>query len=177
MSKFAKLPPSLVKSDNFRQLSSNQAENFDKRIAVIEELTQSIKRYLERRGDEETLVEFIDELELDVAAYQGLEPTSDNVTPWLTHSSWSFDTTPQKMRATITETLFGLLDTAGPTLEATARDIEAWLGRIAEGLRRSVESLTAAKSYDAAMAHLYCIDILFSHLLAGLYKTRLLDLR
>ena len=82
------LPDALLRSDDYLDLNEKQVFNLQSRFDYIDEVVDDITQWLNGEGDSETLDDFLNLLEVDVAVNQNLNIGNDYESNWVIHSSW-----------------------------------------------------------------------------------------
>lgn len=168
-------PQALMESDAVQTLSPIQVGNFSARLEHVAEIVSEIESWHANGAERAGLAEFLDELELDVAACQdlNLSQPDQRVSAWVVHSSWTADVVGGALLDSLASDLRDEIEAPLPHVESQQSSINAWLSRQADVIREVLQGLSAAGSYSMAIALLIALDVLLAKMLTGLYKLRL----
>ena len=166
------LPDALLRSDDYLELNEKQASNLQSRFDYIYEVVDDITQWLNSESDSETLNDFLNLLEVDVAVNQNLNIGNDYESNWVIHSSWGDGVSEKASRDKLPADVLASLDVDLPKLSADDTEINAWLENQTNALRRALETLSAANDFAETLSSILAVDILMAKLLAGIYKLR-----
>ncbi|MES1195946.1 MAG: hypothetical protein ABUL58_03285, partial [Steroidobacter sp.] len=93
--------------------------------------------------------------------------------PWVVHSSWTFDTSASKMKATLTAEHLAEMEQSSPSLSSDPEELLSWLNKKSALLHDLQKRFYDAKTIDEAIGHFIAMDIVLSALLLGISKQRL----
>jgi hypothetical protein len=167
------LPSPIASSEEFTDLTEKQRFNYQARLRHVEEITLRIEEWL--TGAETDFFAFLDSIELDLYINQGAPVGSgeDHVSAWLFHTSWTFETSVEKMSRFISPKLREQIELPQPGLDAAIDQFRAWIRDQNQALTSVLDSFFAASSFDEAMANQIAVDTLLVNLLAGVTRARL----
>lgn len=166
------IPAALVDSDEFRNLNQAQQQNFSARLYYIEEICLKSQEWLQFREGFESLSSFIDEIELDLLINIGNDEKDSSISPWLIHSSWTFNTSAQCMLDCVSDCL--TCDAVEVDIGFNCDELEFsdWLKKHIDCIRLLLDKFYVAHSFDCAIGNLIAIDICMITLLSGVLKQR-----
>ncbi len=166
------LPTALLKSDEYSGLNEIQKQNFRSRLNFIEEICVKSKRWIENHKDFESNADFIDNLELDLFVNLSIDGADNIVSPWIMHSSWTFETTSNLMLDTLPERLKSKLSLPGVGFQCDESKVLSWLNGCVECLYELLDHFYNAKDFHHVMAGLIGINVCLLVMLEGVSKQR-----
>lgn len=165
------LPEVLLGSENYRQLSPEQANNLRGRLKYIEEIAKKIDEWVfDPQAD---FGEYLDDIELDLAVNQGAPRGDTVVSAWLVHTSWSFGTSPHQLRGLLSPKTLSALDSDIPRSTCSAEALVGWIGEQSGVIKEVLDQFYGATSYAQVIAQLTSLDVLVAKLLLATYRARL----
>lgn len=171
-----KLPTVITDCDEYETLTDEHRASYLHRLESVRELGVSLSDGTRRSEDPEFCL-FVEELELDASQLQEFRsPWDGGPTRWLMHYSWTFDTSPGRMRhslSSLSPALLKMVDSAEPRSDAPLASSERYLEELGSRLVQAVDAIFAASTYDSAMAHQIAMDIMLNRLLAVCFRLRL----
>jgi hypothetical protein len=166
------LPKILERFARFREASEIQKKNLKGRFQFIEQITIEISEWLD--GTETDLEAFFDRLELHLAINQGAPCAAESsISNWLIHTSWTFETSPRKMRQELSDDLVNELNRSPLSIDDDVGRLGLWLKRQNSALTTALADFRACKTMDAALANIIAIDVLLLNLQTGISRARL----
>jgi hypothetical protein len=166
------LPTPVEQGRDFRDLNETQKRNYKSRLRFIEQITMEMDDWL--GGKENDFRSFLDRIELHLAINQGAPHDADlNISSWLMHTSWTFETSARQMYAQLEKELVSELDHPLPGLDPDLTQLNNWLTHQNSALKAALDRFYAAQTFDSAMAHQIAIDILVTNLLSSVVRVRL----
>ncbi|MBK6982953.1 MAG: hypothetical protein IPH30_16580 [Betaproteobacteria bacterium] len=167
------IPDALTLSDEFKRLNSKQVSNFVARLGYVDEVVETLHSFLRGGAADESLREFLDNLELDVffALVFSSNP-EEHQSNYLVHSSWSFECTPQQLAEIVGEDLMTGGAGASKTAFATESELIDWIRDVAKRLELALKHFVGSRVYCSAIAHLMVLDAVLTELLSGLIRAR-----
>ncbi|HEV2189250.1 MAG TPA: hypothetical protein VGR70_18720 [Stellaceae bacterium] len=167
-----RLPKILEMSDRYQDANELQKKNLKGRFQFIEQITLEIAEWLDRT--ETDFDAFLDRIELHLAINQGAPLDAEgSVSAWLIHTSWTFETSPRKMRQELSHDLASELNRSPPSIDDNLARFNLWLNQQNSALIAALADFRASKTIDAALANLIAIDALLLNLLTGATRARL----
>jgi len=168
------LPASFVNSNDFQELDDGQRQGLVARLRYIEEIPIKAKEWLKACLSGEVFKIFIDRVELDLMINLGLPKSSrQQVSAWLFHSSWTFETSASVMLRTLPLNIIDDLQRAPPGFTSTIQEFAEWIFHASNALKVLLDGFYEAATFDAAMGHLIAINISLAQLLVGVSIQRL----
>jgi hypothetical protein len=166
------LPLALLSSDDFCALNAEQQQSFAARLRHCLEIAES---GLEAAKEQDsTLLDAIDDIELDaLSIMSAFSDTKTAVSPYIVHSSWTFECDRQAMSAHVGAEATEFLGAASLQLSASYSDVRSWLQRWARVLQAVLGRFAAARSFTEAITQLIVIDALVAAYLAFAATVRL----
>lgn len=164
------IPSVLTSSDEFRTLNEVQKQNFVSRLRYIEEICLKSHDWLKSRETFESIADFVDHIELDLFVNLAVGEESRSVSPWLVHSSWTFDSSPQSMLTFLPECL--VEDSFQIHFRCDESEFLDWLKTRIDCMQLLLDTFYDADSFDCAIGCLIGIDVCISTLLTGVSKQR-----
>jgi hypothetical protein len=165
MSASVELPLALLQSDDYGALNDEQRRNFLARLRYCEEIAE--KAVAAAQMQDLDLLDAVDDIELDVLSIlSGFGEVDSTVSIYKVHSSWTFECDRRSMAAFVPSAAVDFLRQPPIGLTACAAEVVAWLDRWGRALRTSLDCLTAATSFTAAVTQLIVVDALVSSYVA-----------
>ena len=146
------LPHALTSSAEFQELTSREREQFEARFERVTMIVEQVETWLSGRG--ESLKEFVDTLELDLAVTQNLPNPSnadERQTSYLIHSSWTFETTVAGMQHALSPEVSKALDNPVPSLTCSLSEFKRWLQEGARAIRLSLDLFSGAQTFSEVL--------------------------
>lgn len=169
------LPPSLLANADYRTLNRSQQANLLARLKHCNEL--ALAGLDAARHSQATLLEAIDDLELDALSIMSVgarsEAVEQEVSPYRIHSSWTFECKRSDLATYVGNEEASFLASSCPGVYASAADFCVWLERWARCLQMALNKLASASSFDESIAQLVVIDALVSLMLVAAAVARL----
>ena len=166
------IPKVLENSENYAALTEAQRVNFMARLNYVEEILGNIKTWLAGESEWDTLADFLDDLELDVAANQNPVAGDEFVSNWLIHSTWFDEHRPGELRAELSSEMVELVDLAPPALTSSDEAVGRWLEQQRRGLELALREFSTADSIKSVLSAILFLNIMLAGLLADLYRLR-----
>jgi hypothetical protein len=167
-----RLPAALSLSDDFRALNAEQQQSFAARLRHCAEIAESGLGAADAQGS--ALLDAIDDIELDaLSIMSGIADTNTAVSPYIIHSSWTFECDRQAMGGHIGAEAAEFLGTALLQLNAPLEDVRNWLQRWSRVLQAVLDHFTASTSFTEAITQLILIDALVASYLVFAATMRL----
>lgn len=168
------LPVALASSDEFQNLEEVGKQEFASRLRYVEEISVKLGERAESSGEVDDIKGFIDRIELDLMINLGAHGTEHRgVSTWLLHSSWTFETSAQKMRESLTENFLERLDCQQVGIHSKVSEFTDWAARGGETLAKLLDRFYASLSFDEVMAFLVAIDLCLAQMYCGFIAQRL----
>ena|ERR1700733_1598609 len=166
------LPVCITESSDYQALSKEARHEFAARIKYIAEIPQRISELEGMAGIDDWLFA-LDNIELACLVNLSIrsEPKG-NVTPWLLHTSWTFECTTRSLATTIGTDFKYLVTHPVPDFDATQDEIMAWVKSMKYGLDRELKNFRSAGDFCNAIGALIKIDIILTQLASGFAKTK-----
>lgn len=166
------LPACVTKSPDYQALSAAARHEFAARIKYISEIPQRISELEEMAVIDDWLFA-LDNIELACLVNLSIrsEPKG-NVTPWLLHTSWTFECTTRSLAKSIEAEFKSLVTLPIPGFDATQVEIVAWVSAMKDGLDRELKNFQSALDFSNAVGALIKIDIILTLLIAGFAKAK-----
>ena len=167
------LPEPLMKSFEFSNLTSNQLYAFKARLRHIEEVIEKIESSLLSHADAGSFRSLLEQVELDVSVILGISESPEERSPWLIHSSWTFEVRGACLGEQIKSTIRSVMDEASPNILSRQTEYAAWLQRQTAALHEALDHFYSAKSFSETIAYLIAADVFLANIQAGSYKWHL----
>ena len=167
------VPKALDHFDGYQELTDSQKTNFLARLDYVQEIIINIKKWLVDESEWDNLNEFLDDLELDVAANQNLVNDDDFISNWLIHSTWLDEFEPRQVRAELSPEMLVALEGEQLSMAPSRDAVDGWLDRHQHGLNLALRVFSDARTVPAALSAVLVLNSLLASLLAGLYRLRL----
>jgi hypothetical protein len=168
-----KLPGVFVESEEFKAITESQRLSLLQRIDNSKQLADSLASG-ERFNEAKDFVDFAEDLELDASVIQEIAGADHGgLSRWLIHYSWSFNTSPQKMRQCIPYYYIHLLDVQEPSCDSSLEVYRKWFQNIGKNMSEVIDAMSNATTFDASLAFQVILDVLLGRLLISCYKLRL----
>lgn len=164
-------PKALTDSDNFKQLSAEQASNLRGRLKYIEELTLKVDEWVNDPAEE--FSEYLNDVELDLAVNQGAPRGDTVVSAWSIHTSWTFGTSPRQLRGLLSPIVLSALDSNAPSSTCSAEELVSWIGVQCAAIKEALDRFYDVSTYPDVIAQLIALDVLVANLLLASYRARL----
>jgi hypothetical protein len=165
------VPDSLLESEDYKTLNTQQQKNFSARLHYCEEV--AAKATCAAKSPDSDLLEAIDEIELDALSILSLGNVQTQVSPYIIHSSWTFECDREAMAQYIVPDVAKILESTSSSLTIGKKDAKDWLYRWAHTLRLSLSRFGASSSFTESITHLIVIDSLVSSYLVFACGSRL----
>jgi len=151
------LPDSLLSSDDYLALSIEQQQSLTARLRHCLEMAHAgLKAANEQLSN---LNAAIDDIELDaLAIISAYSDPRKALTPYIVHSSWTFECDRQAMAAHVSADASDFISSSALPLNASSEDVKNWLGRWARVFQASLNRFSAASSFAEAVTQLIVID-------------------
>jgi hypothetical protein len=166
------LPPSLLTSEDYNALNTEQQSNFAAKLRHCEEIATKGLDAAKLPGA--GLFDAIDDIELDalsiMSAFADAETT---VSPYRVHSSWTFECDRQAMAGYVAPDAVTFLVSAPIGIDASHEGARNWLRVWAQVLSSTLSRFSAAASFTEAVTHLVIADALVSSYLVFAATVRL----
>jgi hypothetical protein len=169
-------PSSLSDIDSFAALSKDERSSFLGRIRFIGEITGRIDEFFSdesKNCDVEELRDLVDNLELDLMACLSIEERNRKFSPWIVHSSWTFDVTVLAMRRSIAPEHLNVLQANCPTSDAPSAEVLQWISQMSRTVRELRSVFLKSDSRESVMGSLVALDIALANFLLGITRQRL----
>jgi len=167
--RFELLPTALVNSREFSELTAVKQSNFSSRVANLINISRICLGFREDTHEKQSLMQNIDDLALDVSAALSLGDADRQVSPWLVHSSWTFQCSATEIRECLNEVRdsikLGFLDLEG---QPDRKCISQKIAEFGITLEYLLEKFKICKSFCCAVAILIVIDSTLAALLSYL---------
>lgn len=164
------MPAALQSLLEYKQLTSEERFNFAARLKYVEEITKKIEEW--RTGQEADLRAFVDRIELDLYINVGAPSSSEGMSSWLVHSSWTHGVSGLGMRQAISNQLVAEINRPQVPLDGSIGEWANWLKHQNAGLRTALTNFYEAAGLEKALANLLVVDILLASLLSGMCRLR-----
>lgn len=167
------LPAVITGCDEYETLTEDERAAFLRRLEAALELGTSLSGG-KRRREFPDFFRFVEDLEQDASHLQEFTlPWGGNLSRWLVHYSWTFDTTPADMRASLTAQVLDLINSDEPSTDAPLEVSERWFTELGDGVAIAATAVLKATDFGSAMAHQIALDILLGRVLSACYRLRL----
>ncbi|WP_250624057.1 hypothetical protein [Pinirhizobacter soli] len=167
------LPAVFVESEEFRALPEDQRQSLLRRLDNTKSLGLSLESG-SRLASASDFTDFTEDLELDVALLQELDSADrGGLSRWQLHFTWSFETSPERMRQALPAFCVELLDAHEPSQDAQVDSYNAWFIEIGGNLVKIIDCIETSTTFDAVLAAHIVLDIVLGRLLVACYKIRL----
>lgn len=168
-----RVPLPLSESDDWLSSSEQEQLSLIRRLYNFKVIGQSLSSG-SRFEESSDLIDFLEDLELDIAAQQELETAHrGGLSRWLIHNSWSFDTSPAEMIRSLPVDIRELIDMREPPYDATVDVCLEWFKHIGDKIVYVIDEFGNAKSFALVIAMHIVVDILAARTLLVCYKLRL----
>jgi hypothetical protein len=170
------LPRALSDLDSFASLSAADRSNFSGRIEFINTITKRVEEFFlseELREDFEATRDLVDNLELDLMSCLSIDSRNKRISPWIVHSSWTFESSAIRMRGALSKQQLAVLQEPCPTSDASRDEFLSWASRISILVSELRLDFLRADDLDAAIGRLVGLDIALSNFLVGVSRQRL----
>ena len=166
------VPVPVTESRIYKNLNEIQRQNFFSRLNYIEEICLRSQDWFQSREGFESSSDFIDYIELDLYVNLSCGDADRSVSPWLVHSSWVFESSPQAMLSSLPECVTD--DSANEQIGFNCGEKEFldWLAGQVRCMGLVLDQFYESKTFDDAIGRLIGIDICLSVLLLGISKQR-----
>jgi hypothetical protein len=169
------LPAAITKSNDYADLTDKQRHHFAARLYYCKEIAEKAANVI-NVPDSDLLYE-VDDIELDAQSIMSSYSDVDmKMSPWLIHTSWTFETDNRVMTQYVGSDIAEFLRTPPIGFEASGNDIRVWLKHWSQTLLLSLNRLAKSSSFTEAMVHLILIDAVVSSYLVSAAIIRLLPL-
>lgn len=167
------LPAVFVESEEFRTLPEDQRRSLLRRLDNAKALGLSLESG-SRLASASDFTDFTEDLELDVALLQELDSADrGGLSRWQLHYSWSFETSPERMRLALPGFCVDLLDAHEPSHDALVDSYNAWFVEIGGNLVKIIDCIETSTTFDEVLAAHIVLDVVLCRLLVACYKIRL----
>jgi hypothetical protein len=158
------LPAVIIRSNDYVALSSRQRNNFAGRLYYCKEIAEKAANAISVQDSD--LLGEIDDIELDA---QSIMSSSDgSVSPWLIHTSWTFEADNQLMIQYVESDVAEFLRNPPIGFEASKDDIRVWLRHWSKMLTLLLNRFSKSSSFTEAIVHLILIDaVVYSYLVSA----------
>lgn len=171
-SSLVRLPSSLLASDDYRALNDSQQQAVEARLCHCMEIAANgLNAATEQDAG---LLEAIDDIELDALSIMSISlDTEKTVSPYIVHSSWTFECDRQAMTAYVTADTAEFLGALSLPITASHDDVRGWLKKWAQILQSVLVRFMAASSFTESIVQLIVIDALVAAYLVFAASVRL----
>jgi len=166
------IPSALANAAEYKCLTETQRQNFTARLCYIEETCAKSEMWIKSREGFESHGHFIDEIELDLFSNLSIGSAEREVSPWLIHSSWTFDATPALMAAALPDCLKECSEKTQVGLDCEEVEFQKWLEMQIACLRSILDDFYRANDFNAAVGCLIGLDVCLCAVLTGVSKQR-----
>jgi hypothetical protein len=161
----ADLPKALSSSDEYLTLSEEQRKNLISRLQYYEEISKA--GFALAADDDTTLVEAIDDIELDgYSIVGGFSSPRSNVTPYIIHSSWTAECDCKNMASMVVKEAEHFLKSSSLHFQMSDIEIKNWARDWAIALELTLKRFTHSESFTEAIVQLIVADALVASSLA-----------
>lgn len=171
------LPQALVQSSDYQELSERERQNFVARLRYIEEIPFKVREMAEvptTSHVNEEMIAFLDRIELDLMINIGsTKQASEQVSPWLVHTSWTFETSATAMVKSLNRDSLRALGSPLPAVCCTVGEFMEWISSVARELAILLDAFYSSKSFDNAMGNVLLMDACLARMLAAVIAQRL----
>lgn len=165
------IPVNLLESEDYKALSAKQQENFSARLHYCDEI--AAKAICAETVLDSDLLEAIDDMELDALSVLSLGDVQTQVSPYIVHSSWTFDCERQAMSQYVVPDAVEFLSSPSSSLMISSKNAREWLRKWGQVLRLSLSKFGTSSSFTESVTHLIVIDALVSSYLIFASTARL----
>ena len=167
-----KLPTVLLEDSDYQDLSKMEKQNFFGRLLFLEEICIKSSEWITYQKDYENWYDFIDNLELDLFINIGLYSKEESISNYTVHGSWTFDTTPEDMFASLPDCAREPFSKSPIGYDCDEKEFSEWLESGTSCLSKILDTFYEAESLDCAIGCLIAADICLADLLSGVSKQR-----
>lgn len=167
------LPATVHSSNDFKALDERAQQAFITRLKHIAEIGEKIAELNSDSYESEALLYQLEDIELDCFATMSLHSEHKGyVSPWLLHSSWTFECTSKGLFQSIDSVTLAALKEPGVALEVSTGEFVSWVKVRGELIQTQLRALMNASGFCSAVAAMICIDAILASLIFELTKTR-----
>jgi hypothetical protein len=167
------LPDALLRSADYQALTDPVRTNFVCRLDYCEEAADKALDAGHLAGA--SLFEVVDDIELDALSMLSAGTPEAKVSPYVVHSSWTFECNRKEMRSIIVGDFKSFMSRPAAMFAHTESDVRAWLLEWGAVTRSMLERFEAAGTYTEAVARLIALDALLESVLVFAASVRLSD--
>lgn len=166
------IPLVLFLSAEFSALSAELQQRFQSRLCHCLEIAENAFEAINQ--PDIALLDAIDDIELDaLCIMNAFADEETNVSPYIVHSSWTFECERQAMTAHVEADARDFFRLPGLPLSASYSDVRKWLKRWARILHAVLGRFSGSRSFTEAIVQLIVIDALLASYLTFSATVRL----
>lgn len=167
------LPAVLTRSDVWIDLNEVQQKNFAARLNYFEEICTKCNEWLFEQGVFSDNLDFLDQIERDLLVNLPSSQPERTVSPWLIHSSWTFDTTPAELLDALPQEVAPLLSDTEIGFACSESEFRGWLEQRVESFRILMEGFYGSERFSEMIACLIGLNVSLCSMLQGVIKQRM----
>jgi hypothetical protein len=157
------VPECLLNSENFAALNLTQQRNFSSRLRYIDEIRSTVDG-IESLSDTEIL-DLIDGVELDALSILSLGDRETAVSPYIIHSSWTFDCDGQVLLMWVPAVVSEFLASTSSCLVMSKAGAKLWLSNWSRTLQLTLSGFARSSTLPESITHLIVLDAIVSSFL------------
>ena len=157
------IPACLETHEDYLAATESSRHQFQQRMVYLKEISGQLGSLFQK---EESISRWhIDDIELDIYSSFALLGSHNEATPWLIHSSWTFNYDPESMAHAVSPLFTTLFSLPPVGFESKYEETADWLKKWADAASETFRRFEAAQSAEVAIAQCIAIDALFSAVL------------
>lgn len=166
------IPSCLRSAEEYRNLPSEEKRSLGLRLIALRELGEEL-RSRARFEESQDIADFLEDLELDLSIRLDLHTSRQGgISVWQIHYSWTFPTSPTKMREALSNEVLSVIDSPALVSDAEIEEVVSWFEQAGNYLVNFIDHFQNAKSIHKALAFHLAIDTLVAKLLLSCHKLR-----
>lgn len=167
------IPSCILEFSGFVDLTEYEKSVFVGRLNYFLDLGKELHEE-DRVKSAENFSDFLENLELDLAARQSLTGQCNNtVSSWIIHNSWMSDAIQTDKAFYLDNFAKTLLNKSEPSVNESLEGLTTWFRNSGKDLLRLLEIFSEAKNLLQGLSIYISIDTLVLRILLCCYKTRL----
>lgn len=168
------LPEVLTDLREFRDLNVEQAQSVLTRIRLIQEFCLKLQDV--HQEDPDDLRFAIGDLELDAAICLSVSGDPEaRVSPWLIHTSWTFNTNAKELSGCLSSEARNLLAAPLPGATCSREGFVIWIDSYRGLLNTILDDFFGATTLAQCLASYIAMNLIIAKLLAGFVEARFND--
>jgi len=167
-----KIPAPLLLSDDYSSLNSEQKRNFSARMEYVEEIARA--GFDSANVGDNFLLDCIDNIEVDaLAIISAFSNPETSVTPYVVHSSWTFECSRSEMAKMVVLDAEKLLMARSFGFSMSITEVRDWIQCWARALYLTMKKFVDSVSFTEVIVQLIVADALIALFLTFAAMARL----